>query len=85
MGTWRRGVVVGRRRMKKKTVCSENRHVRSMERKLRQLQKIISGGGVAGEVVDADTLFQKIAIYIFLLESRVKLLQSVYALFGPHD
>ncbi|KAD2394220.1 hypothetical protein R6Q59_013214 [Mikania micrantha] len=92
MGIWKRGVVVGRacgrKRLKKQpvtTVLSQNHHGRSVGRKLRQLHRIIPGGGAAGEVVDTEALFQRVAVHIFLLESRVKLLQSVYDLFGPHD
>ncbi|KAF5776558.1 hypothetical protein HanRHA438_Chr12g0537111 [Helianthus annuus] len=90
MGIWRRGVVVGRtcgrKRVKKMIMSTENRHGRSIERKLRRLQNMIPGSaGAAGQVVDTDALFQRIAVYICLLESRVKLLQNVYALFGPHD
>ncbi|CAI9293586.1 unnamed protein product [Lactuca saligna] len=75
MGVWRRGVVVGRSsggRRKKKPVMvvfkiNDNR--KSMERKLRQLQRIIPGGGVEG--IDMETLFQRIAAHISLLESRL--------------
>ncbi|KAI3790425.1 hypothetical protein L2E82_03449 [Cichorium intybus] len=80
MGIWRRGVVVGRtygKKRMKKQVLNKNRHGRNIERQLRQLQKIIPGGGATGQVVDVETLFQKIAVYIFLLESRVKLLKGV--------
>ncbi|CAH1417450.1 unnamed protein product [Lactuca virosa] len=87
MGAWRRGVVVGRSsggRRKKKPVMvvfkiNDNR--KSMERKLRQLQRIIPGGGVEG--IDMETLFQRIAAHISLLESRVDLLRSICSLFSP--
>ncbi|KAI3701628.1 hypothetical protein L6452_26843 [Arctium lappa] len=84
MGEWRRGVMVGRRsagRMKKKkaelVVLNRNDNRRSMERKLRQLQRIIPGGGGVGET-DLETLFHRIAAHIFLLESRVNLLKNVH-------
>ncbi|PWA72486.1 hypothetical protein CTI12_AA270080 [Artemisia annua] len=68
MGIWKRGVVVRRTCYGRKKGLNSRHHGRSIERKLRQLQRLIPGGRAA----DTEALFQKIAIYIFLLESRVK-------------
>lgn len=88
MGAWRRGVVVGRSsvaRRKKKAAAfalfNRNENRMSMERKLRQLQRIIPGGRV--EPSNLDTLFHRVAAHIFLLESRVDLLKNAYSLFSP--
>ncbi|KAI3805480.1 hypothetical protein L1987_27902 [Smallanthus sonchifolius] len=86
MGAWRKGVVVGRSsggiRIKKKPALVvvtgiENR--KSMERKLRQLQRIIPGGGVGA--TDVDALFHRIAAHIVVLETRVDLLKNIYSTF----
>lgn len=82
MGIWRRDVVVGRACGRKRV---KNQIMLNNNRKLRQLQKIIPGGGPAGQAVDPEALFQRIAVYIYLLESRVKVLKSAYTIFGPHD
>ncbi|GJW79097.1 hypothetical protein Tco_0140779 [Tanacetum coccineum] len=87
MGAWRRGVVVGRSsvtRRKKKAAAfalfNRNENRKSMERKLRQLQRIIPGGRV--EPSDLDTLFHRVAAHIFILESRVDVLKNAYSLFS---
>ncbi|KAJ0599272.1 hypothetical protein HanRHA438_Chr03g0105541 [Helianthus annuus] len=88
MGVWRKGVVVGRssdvRRRRKKAALVvitgiENR--KSTERKLRQLERIVPGGGVGP--TDIDTLFHRIAAHIFVLETRVDLLKNIYSVFCP--
>lgn len=76
-----RCVLVRRTCYGRKKGLNTRHHGQSIERKLRQLQSLIPGGGAA----DTEALFQKIAIYIFLLESRVKVLKSVYTLFAPQD
>ncbi|KAL8265418.1 hypothetical protein R6Q59_023548 [Mikania micrantha] len=85
MGSWRKGVVVGRssdgRKRKKKAVFVAVTGVhnrKSTERKLRQLLRIIPGGPT-----DVDSLFHRIAAHIDILETRVDLLKNIYYTFCP--
>lgn len=50
-----------------------------MEKKLKQLKRLIPGGN---EVENAETLFQKTANYIFLLEWQVSALRTISSLYG---
>ena len=88
MGAWRKGVAVGRssdgRRRRKKAalvVVTGIANRKTAERKLRQLERIIPGGGVG--TTDVDTLFHRIAAHIDVLETRVDLLKNIYSTFCP--
>ncbi|XWS73167.1 hypothetical protein CRYUN_Cryun02cG0102500 [Craigia yunnanensis] len=51
----------------------------SMERKLKQLQRMLPVGCPENNM---ETLFQRTASYIFLLEAKVSLLQNLSTLYG---
>ena len=51
----------------------------SIERKLRQLQRMLPDGCPE---IDMETLFQRTAEYIFLLEAKVSLLQNLSTFYG---
>ncbi|XVE98672.1 hypothetical protein REPUB_Repub03eG0127600 [Reevesia pubescens] len=51
----------------------------SIERKLQQLQRLLPAGCPE---INMETLFQRTADYIFLLEAKVSLLQNLSTLYG---
>lgn len=81
---WRRGVVhmrsSVRKRMKLSSIQKAKavRSITPLQRKLRQLQKIIPGS----DDMDVDSLFQTTASYIFLLESQVSFLRKLSSFYG---
>ncbi|KAI8570177.1 hypothetical protein RHMOL_Rhmol01G0013100 [Rhododendron molle] len=64
---------------KRKMRLTMTRKRKAMEKKLKQLKRLIPGGD---EVENAETLFQKTANYIFLLEWRVSALRTISSLYG---
>ncbi|KAL4298217.1 hypothetical protein GQ457_12G025060 [Hibiscus cannabinus] len=67
----RRKVLVMRRR--------ESPVTTSTGRQLRRLQRMLP---TAGSETNADTLFQRTADYIFLLQAKLSLLHTLSALYG---
>ncbi|KAF7154536.1 hypothetical protein RHSIM_Rhsim01G0012500 [Rhododendron simsii] len=67
----------GGRKRKMRLTMIRNR--KAMEKKLKQLKRLIPGGN---EVENAETLFQKTANYIFLLEWQVSALRTISSLSG---
>ena len=51
----------------------------SIERKLRQLQRMLPAGCTE---INMETLFQRTAEYIFLLEAKLSLLQNLSTFYG---
>ena len=50
--------------------------------KLRQLQRIINPSCHGDEIMNLDTLFQKTADQISLLQEKVNVLKNLYTMFG---
>ncbi|XWS16927.1 hypothetical protein CRYUN_Cryun33cG0023700 [Craigia yunnanensis] len=53
----------------------------SIERKLQQLQRMLPAGCTCTEI-NMETLFQRTAEYIFLLEAKVSLLHNLSTFYG---
>ncbi|KAK8597988.1 hypothetical protein V6N13_095380 [Hibiscus sabdariffa] len=70
----------GRKTRRNGTAVAADQSVRtSIERKLLQLQRMLPS---ACSEINTETLFQRTADYIFLLEAKLSLLHSLSAFYG---